>query len=173
MDPTPSVAEMASRSTPLRLYETRVRPEWVDYNGHMSEAFYVLVFGYATDALLDMVGMDDAYRRSTGTSLYTLEAHITYPREVIEGDPLGVTTQLLELDHKRLRVFHAMHHVEKKELVATEELLLCNVDAATSRSAPMQEEIAARLQSMLEAHYRLPVPEQVGRSITLRRRRLS
>jgi acyl-CoA thioesterase FadM len=30
-----------------------VRPEWVDYNGHMSEAYYVLIFGDATDAFYD------------------------------------------------------------------------------------------------------------------------
>jgi acyl-CoA thioester hydrolase len=164
----PTVTEMASGSVPLRLHETRVRPEWVDYNGHMSEAFYVLIFGYATDALLDLIGMDHAYRTKTGNSLYTLEAHVTYLREVIEGEPVGVTTQLLELDHKRLRVFHAMHHAERDHLIATEELLLCNVDAATSRSAPIQEEIAARLRSMLDTHRGLPVPEQAGRSIALR-----
>jgi hypothetical protein len=61
-----------------------------------------------------------------------------------------------------------MHHAERGHLVATEELLLCNVDAATSRSAPIQDEIAARLRSMLDTHQRLPVPEQVGRSIALR-----
>jgi len=171
MDPTggSTVTETASGSAPLRLHETRVRPEWVDYNGHMSEAFYVLIFGHATDALLDLIGMDDAYRTETGNSLYTLEAHVTYLREVIEGEPVGVTTQLLELDHKRLRVFHAMHHAERGQLVATEELLLCNVDAATSRSAPIKDEIAARLRRMLDAHRGLPVPEQAGRSIALQR----
>ena len=29
-----------------------VRPEWIDYNGHLSEAYYVLVFGHATDAVM-------------------------------------------------------------------------------------------------------------------------
>ena len=84
---------------PLRLYETSVRSEWVDYNGHMSEAFYTLVFGYATDALLDFIGMDGPYRRRTATSVYTLETHITYLREVGEGEPLIVTTRLLDSDH--------------------------------------------------------------------------
>ena len=34
-----------------------VRPEWIDYNGHLSEAYYVLVFGHATDAVMARLGM--------------------------------------------------------------------------------------------------------------------
>lgn len=60
----------------LPLFRETVRPEWIDYNGHMSEAFYVLVFGYATDALMEGTGMGPACRESTGCSMYTVESHI-------------------------------------------------------------------------------------------------
>src|SRR5947199_8515603 len=46
---------------PLRLLEIAVRPEWVDYNGHMSDSRYLQVFGDATDALLRYAGVDEAY----------------------------------------------------------------------------------------------------------------
>jgi len=65
---------------PLRLYRTTVSPDWIDYNGHMSEAYYALVFGSATDAFYDLIGMDDAFRRATFTSVYTVEAHAGLPR---------------------------------------------------------------------------------------------
>ena len=58
---------------PLRLLETQVRPEWIDYNGHMTDWRYLQVFGDATDALLRYAGVDDAYRRS-GRALYTVES---------------------------------------------------------------------------------------------------
>ncbi|MFE4722958.1 thioesterase family protein, partial [Streptomyces sp. NPDC056728] len=71
--------------TPLPLLHSTVRAEWIDYNGHMSEAFYVLVFGHATDALMIETGLHSGYRESTGCSLYTVESHLRYLRDVPEG----------------------------------------------------------------------------------------
>ncbi len=31
-------------------YQTTVRPEWIDYNRHMQDAYYGLVFSYAVGA---------------------------------------------------------------------------------------------------------------------------
>ncbi|NEE34610.1 thioesterase, partial [Streptomyces sp. SID7982] len=64
-------AVAADYGTSLPLFHRTVRPEWIDYNGHMSEAFYVLVFGYATDAMMIETGLHAGYRESTGCSLYT------------------------------------------------------------------------------------------------------
>ncbi len=75
---------------PLDLYRVSVKPEWIDYNGHMNEAYYVLVFGLTTDAFLDLIGMDAAYRERTHTSLYTVEGHIAYLQEVPLGTSLRV-----------------------------------------------------------------------------------
>ncbi|NJN47440.1 MAG: thioesterase-like protein, partial [Candidatus Competibacteraceae bacterium] len=33
---------------PLTLYQDVVPPEWIDYNGHMNVAYYVLAFDRAT-----------------------------------------------------------------------------------------------------------------------------
>ena len=74
---------MAGEDALLRLHRDRVRPEWLDYNGHMNETFYLLVFSQATDEFMDHIGMDDATRRRTGTTIYTLETHITYLQELI------------------------------------------------------------------------------------------
>ena len=61
----------------LRLMEFTVRPEWIDYNGHMTDSRYLQVFGDATDALLRYAGIDDAYRNSGRALLHgrvTLQA---------------------------------------------------------------------------------------------------
>ena len=47
---------------PLTSYQTTIAPEWVDYNGHLRDAFYLLIFSHATDALMDMLGLDEAGR---------------------------------------------------------------------------------------------------------------
>lgn len=148
-------------------YRDRVRREWVDYNGHMSEAYYVLVFGFATDAFYDLIGMGDEYRRRESRSVYTLESHISYLHEIGEGKALVVRTQVLGADHKRVRLFHAMHHGEQGELLATSELMLLHVDTTGPRAVPFAPAIQARLDMIAGAHAELPRPVQAGRSISL------
>jgi acyl-CoA thioester hydrolase len=168
-DPSSGPAVGGSPGPPPVLYETRVRPEWVDYNGHMSEAYYVLVAGYTTDALLDLIGMGDAFRRRTGHSLYTLEAHITYLREIREGEPIQVTTRVVEVDHKRVHLLHDLRHGQQGHAVATEELVACNVDAATGRSATLLEPVAQNLRDLEASHRLLPADARIGRSVSLHR----
>ncbi|MEW2219839.1 thioesterase family protein [Streptomyces sp. NPDC006990] len=132
--------------TRLPLFEQTVRPEWIDYNGHMSEAFYVLVFGHATDAMMDEVGLGPAYREDTGCSLYTVEAHVRYLDEVAEGAPLTVRTHVLGAAGKKLRFAHEMSVGERT--VATSELFALHVGA--EGSMPFPETVRARLDALVE-----------------------
>src|SRR4051795_2901865 len=75
----------ARMSDPLCTWSEPVLDEWIDYNGHLSEAYYVLVLGHATDEVMDAVGLGPAYRESTGASLYTVEAHVRYLDQVGPG----------------------------------------------------------------------------------------
>ena len=92
-----------------------VRPEWIDSNGHMNLAYYVVVFDLATDAMYRILGIGDDYRDATGNSCFTAETHTLYEREVRLGDRLLVKTSLLGADTKRLHYFHEMFHVESGE----------------------------------------------------------
>lgn len=153
--------------TPPILYRDRVRAEWVDYNGHMSEAYYVLVFGFATDAFYDLIGMDDDYRRREARSVYTLESHICYLMGIGEGEELVVRSQVLGADRKRVRLFHAMHHGEQGDLLATSDLMLLHVDTTAPRAMPFAPEIQTRLDRITGAHAELPHPARAGRSIKI------
>lgn len=156
---------------PLDLHRDFVRDEWIDYNGHMNVAFYVLVFDQATDAFLDYVGLDRAYRDRSKTTTFTAEGHITYDREVMRGDPLRVTTQLLGYDEKRLHHFHAMYHAEKGYLASTCEFLSLNIDSTRRRVAPMGQEIILRAKTLWDDHKQLLRPAQSGRSVSLTAKR--
>jgi acyl-CoA thioester hydrolase len=156
-----------SDAAPLLLHRASVLPAWVDYNGHMSEAYYVLVFGHATDAFLDHVGMDDAVRRSTHTSLFTAEAHISYLREAHAGDTLSIATQLLGHDAKRVHLHHAMTRDGDGALLAAIELMLLHVDTRTGRTAPMPPAPLARIAAIAATQAGLPRPPYAGRTIAL------
>ena len=96
------------RGAALTLYDTVVASDWVDYNGHMNDAAYALVFSRATDALMDRIGLDAAARKSSGRTLYTLQVMLHYLQEASEGAPLFVACQLLEHDDKRMRIWLEM-----------------------------------------------------------------
>ncbi|MDX1370313.1 thioesterase family protein [Pseudomonas sp.] len=148
-------------------YRTAIQPEWVDYNGHLRDAFYLLIFSYATDALMDQLGLDEAGRARTGHTLYTLECHLNYLAEVKLGAEVEVRTQLLAHDRKRLHIHHGLHYPNDDQLLAASEQMLMNIDSRTARSAPFDEQVLARVLALGEAHCDLPRPVHVGRIIGL------
>nr|WP_207391540.1 thioesterase family protein [Streptomonospora litoralis] len=135
-----------------------VLPEWIDYNGHLSEAYYVLLFGFATDALMERVGLGPGYRESTGNSLYTVEAHVRYLREVPEGGEVEIRTRVVAAGAKKVRLCHEMRL--DGELRATEELMALHVDQHEQRTAPFPEAVAERLRSAVEEP-----PDYAGRAV--------
>jgi acyl-CoA thioester hydrolase len=153
---------------PLELYRTTVNPDWVDYNGHMTESAYLTAFGWASDALFRYLGDDEAYRAG-GHSFYTVETHVVYEREASVNEPLRITTRLLDADAKRMHFVHAMYHGDSGERLATGEQLLVHVDTAAGRSSPILPEVARALDAVLDAHRGLPPSDGVGRVISIRR----
>lgn len=154
---------------PLRLHRTPVLGRWVDYNGHMSESCYLLVFGDNSDAFFRYIGIGEDYR-DTGNSLYTVETHLHNRREVSEGEPLEVSLQLLDHDTKRVHIFHEMRQGDSDTLLATAEQILVHVDARSGRSAPMPEHLQQRLAAIHARHRELAVPDVVGRVMGIARR---
>ncbi len=152
---------------PLHLHRATVQQDWVDYNGHMNEAYYLLIFSHATDDFMDFAGMHAAYRKRANASVYTLETHIVYVLEVSVGEEVRLETQILGHDQKRFRLFHSMYHAGTGELLATGEHMLLHVDMAGPKSSPFPPDIAAKLAEIGAAHSGLPVPRQAGRSIAL------
>jgi len=158
-------------AAPLSLFTGRVLPEWIDYNGHMNVAYYVLAFDQASDRLFDHFDLGERYRRTTGHSLFVLEAHVTYERELRLDDPVAVTSQLIGADAKRVHFFHRMMHGESGYLAATIELMALHVDLRGPRAAPLPPAAAEAIQRVLEEHRQLPPPPELGRRIGLASRR--
>lgn len=154
--------------TKLPLFHSTVRPEWIDYNGHMSEAFYVLVFGHATDALMIETGLDSGYRESTGCSLYTVESHIRFLQDVPEGSHLAIRTRVLGAAARKARFVHEMYVASEPgaepspdaDPVATTELLAVHVDQRAGRAVEFPDSVRRRFSELTESS-----PDWAGRSI--------
>ena len=149
----------------LITYRTQVHEDWVDYNGHLRDAFYLLIFSYATDALMERIGLDADHREQSGNSLFTLEAHINYLHEVKLGTEVWVQTQIIAFDRKRLHVYHSLHRSGFDEVLAASEQLLLHVDLAGPRSAPFSEQSIGLLQGLALGQQDLPAAVYVQRVI--------
>jgi acyl-CoA thioester hydrolase len=144
-----------------------IRAEWVDYNGHLRDAFYALIFSYATDALMDRIGLDAAGRARDHASVYTLECHINFLHEVEEGSEVEVHTQLLGADAKRLHIYHTMVLTGQSEPVAASEQMLLHVDTRGPKSVVFSAQVMPAVQALLAAHAGLARPSHAGRVIRL------
>ena len=152
---------------PLVTWRGTVSPDWVDYNGHLRDAYYGLIFSFATDAWMDQIGLDEPGRAETWHTIYTLESHQNFLLEVAVDTAVEVHTQVLGADHKRVQLFHTLLRSDNAAVLATTELMLCNIDTTGPRSAAFAPSVAALLQPMVQAHGHWPRPPQVGRSIAL------
>ncbi len=151
-------------SRPLALYAATVLPDWIDYNGHMTESRYLEVFGNATDAVLEYLGAGPSYVQQ-GSSYFTVETHIRHLEEAVEGELVRVTTQLLDSDAKRLRLFHSLLRGSDGSVLATGEHMLVHVDARARRSSPAEGALLGAVERLARAQAHLPLPKGVGRAI--------
>ncbi len=156
--------------SPLPIHRETVHPDWVDYNGHMNVAYYNVAFDHAVDQLFDLIDIGVDYAKRTEQSAFVVESHVNYIQEVVEGDPLSFTLQLLDIDEKRVHYFIRMFHATEKFLAATSEQLSVHVDLAIRRTASMPAAVRQRLAAILQAHAGLERPPEVGRVMAIRRK---
>ena len=147
--------------------EGLVLPEWIDANGHLNLAYYVVLFDQATDLLYDALGIGQAYREATGNSTFTAETHTLYEREVRVGERVRVVPYLLGADTKRLHYFHEMFHAEHGHRVAAQELIALHIDMSVRRVAPFPADLLKKISAAVRACGDRRAPEGTGRRIAM------
>ena len=153
--------------TPFDLYKGEVLPEWIDANGHMNLAYYIVLFDYATDALFDAIGVGRAYKDATNHGTFVAETHNLYERELLVGERVRVATQILAADDKRLHLAHEMFNLANTARAATQELIYLHIDLAARRVVPWLPAARARVDAASAAHSRLAKPDWAGRHIAM------
>lgn len=147
---------------------TEVKPEWIDFNGHLNAGYYFVIFDDSVTDFMAFVGLDRAHRDKHNVTTFSVEGHITFEREMSLGAPIEIRSQLLGWDAKKFHYINVMHHRTEGWIAATNELLSMHISLDTRRSAPMAEEVQHRLASIYDVHRQMPVPPQVGRVIGLK-----
>lgn len=144
-----------------------VRPEWIDHNGHLNLAYYIVLFDEATDALWSAIGLGDTYRTATGCGTFAVETHTLYNAELLLGDATTAHSLVLGVDAKRLHIAHELVRDRDGAVAARQELMYLTVDLALRRSVPWPVSTRLGLEAALSAHAPLGHPDWVGRRIAL------
>lgn len=161
------MSEVFDAAWALAPHVTRVRPEWIDYNGHLNLAYYVVAFDQCVDQVFDRIDIGLRYRREEELGTFAAETHTLYEQEVLEGDPLRIVMHVLAVDDKRMHGFLEMFHAEKGFRAAAQELMYLHVDLKIRRVCPWPEKIRARIDAMAAHSATLPPPPGTGRRIAM------
>jgi acyl-CoA thioester hydrolase len=148
----------------------RIDPTWVDYNGHLNQAYYIVLFDRALDEALLPVGLGPDYIATRNLSFFTVESHICYVREMFQTDPVRVRSRVLDVDEKRLHMYCEMIHAEDGWLACTSEWMFLHTDMATRRTAHWPDDVRSALDARKSASDTLERPERAGRRIAIPRK---
>ncbi len=146
-----------------------VKPEWIDFNGHLNMAYYNVLFDHGADEVYDTFGFGPTYAQTRGFTTYTAEFHLRYVRELHVHDKVRVSFQLIDMDEKRFHSYQEIYH-QDGWLAATGEALALHIDMSGPKVAPMPEDVLAKVSALYQSHQTLPRPENVGRSVGIRRK---
>ena len=155
--------------TPLSLHTESVKPQWIDHNGHMNSAYYVLAFDEAGTSLFRYFGLSDEYRQKKRRGIFVGDYHIHYSREVVVGDPLRFTHLIIDYDDKKVHYWQEMFHAEKGYLAAQCEAIMLHVNLNTRKVTPFPNNILDKIRKTFEAHSTTPNPGNLGRIIQIKR----
>lgn len=155
---------------PIEILETTVKPEWIDYNGHLNMAYYLVIFDQAVDGFLELIGLGKSYFEVEMGSAFSLECRLTFQRELLEGDGVRVTVQLLDFSDKQFYFFMRMFHSRSGVLAATFEQVGIHVDMKTRKSTPFPPGTRSMLQEITTGHEKLPRPDETVRTMGIRRK---
>jgi acyl-CoA thioester hydrolase len=125
----------------ILLNTQKITKDWTDYNNHMNVAYYVLIFDlYGAETLMTKFKMGENSAKTTKKSTMVVESHITYNKEVNEGDEVNINLIYFDHDKKRLQYKFEMVHKEKKYLASTIEFLSLYVDLKERKVTEFEDE---------------------------------
>ena len=118
----------------------KIIKEWIDYNGHMNMAYYVLIFDQAWENILNKFQMGGENAEESKRTTMVVETRTTYDSEVKEGDEVDVYVSYFDHDKKRLHLKCEMYEKKTKKLSATMENLSLYIDLDKRKVTEFEDE---------------------------------
>ena len=125
---------------PVHINTSKIIKEWIDYNGHMNMAYYVLIFDQAWENILNKFQMGGEKAEESKRTTMVVETRTTYDSEVKEGDEVEVYVSYFDHDKKRLHLKCEMYEKKTKKLSATMENLSLYIDLDKRKVTEFEDE---------------------------------
>lgn len=149
----------------------RVTASMIDLNDHLSDVSYHRLFSQAEGIFHKKIEIDDEYIASTRCTVYTVESHITFLKEILDGDSISISFQLLDLSNKAAHVIMAMRNSEGTAC-AFHECMFLHVKKWPEgpKPHPFGRYQLANLVQIFSKDKELPRPARAGKLIGIRRK---
>ncbi len=147
-----------------------LKPEWIDYNGHLNMAYYHVVFDKGVDEFLPHIGLDIETIRKSGVSAYTVEVHVCYLHEIHPQERVYSLLQILDFDEKRLHFMQELYDEQKGVLRATSENMLLHVDTKKGKASPFLPQSIEAITQISQQHAQCEISPYVGRLIGIKKK---
>lgn len=140
---------------------------WADSTGMLTVAYCTAAFDLGIDALKQIIGLDEPYRRAARRSTVALEAHLNFITRVPLPADVVIESRIVDRDGKRLHTAQALWLGDV--LAATREGLTISFDLEARRSCPFDAGIQVRIDALYDAQRALPPPAATSRVLDVGR----
>lgn len=150
-------------------YEDKVHPSWIDHNQHLHDAQYFSIFSDAVVGFFAKMGFSIDYRQKHDTTIFNLEAHITYLKEMLLDETFTVEVYVYDYDHKRVHFFLKMFNQDQIPS-ATYEVIMMAIDNQQRRSSAFPDFVFDNIKTYYEEQGEFETPKQLGHAIGIPRK---
>ena len=135
----------------INLSSQKIIKDWIDYNGHMNVAYYLLIFDkYGADKLNNIFMMGENSAKNTGMSTMIVENNITYKQELKVDEEVEINLVYFNHDKKRLHYKFEMINKKDNKLSATFEALALYVNLNNRKVSEFEEKKLDIMQSFIK-----------------------
>ena len=126
--------------------------DYLDVMGHVNIRHYLGMFDEAAWKLFDAFGVTAEYVRERHGGAFALEQHLRYLAEVREGETVGIYFRVVGRSAKRVHFVGFMVNETTERLACVFESLGSHIDMRRRRTAPWPDDLAAKIDAILNAH---------------------
>jgi len=149
-------------------YRGTVYPWHCDHMGHMNVMWYTGKFDEASWFLMGQAGLSRSVRQARNCGLAAVQQNITYKRELLAGDLITITSGILDIEEKTVRVFHEMRNEDTNEIAAFNIVTGVYMDMASRRSCPIPPDIRESIENLRVDQHKLYWEETLTPDLSVR-----
>lgn len=146
------------------IYKNTVQPSWIDNNNHMHDAQYYSIFSDAVVGFFESIDFSTDYRHSQDVTMFSVEAHISFLKELLLDESFYIKVHIYDYDAKRVHLFLTMYN-SNDERNATYEAIMMGVGNETRRSMDFPKPIQEKIKHYFDQQNTFDVPNQLGHVI--------